>query len=54
MSGKSINFGDKKFDKSSFYKNKKIFNIDNINIKKILKNPLCIKLPQMIGYVKCF
>ena len=26
MSGKSINFDDKKINKSNFYKNKKIFN----------------------------
>ena len=61
-----------------FYKNKKLFNIHNIDVNKILvskeelygtKNsfkyfigyndddtirPLCIKLPQMIGYVKNF
>ena len=73
-----MSFGDKKIKKSNFYKNKKIFKIDGIDINKILvskeepygKNnsskyligyngddvirPLCIKLPQMIGYVKCF
>ena len=78
MSEKSINFGDKKINKSNFYKNKKIFKIDDIDVNKILvskkesygaKNsikyfieykdddvirPLCIRLPQMIGYVKCF
>ena len=76
MSGKSINFEDKKINKSNFYKNKKLFNIHDLNVTKILvsekesygtKNslkyfigyndddvirPLCIKLPQMIGYVK--
>ena len=89
MSGKSINFDDKKINKSSFYKNKKLFNIHDLDVNKILvskkesygtKNslkyyigynddddvdddddddddddvvrPLCIKLPQMIGYVK--
>ena len=40
MSGKSINFGDKKISKSNFYKN--------------AVRPLFIKLPQMIGYVKHF
>ena len=69
MSGKSINFED------NFYKNKKLFKIEDIDITNILvskkesygtKNslkyfigyndndvirPLCIKLPQMIGYV---
>ena len=78
MSRKSINFDDKKISKSNFYKNKKLFNIKDLDFDKILvskkesygKNislkyfigynnndvirPLCIKLPQMIGYVKCF
>ena len=77
MSGKSINFDDKKINKSNFYRNK-LFKIDDIDVNKILfskkesygtKNllkhfighndndviiPLCIKLPQIIGYVKCF
>ena len=35
MNGKSINFNDKKI--SDFYnKNKKIFNIDDIDVNKIL------------------
>ena len=78
MSGKSINFDYKKINKSSFYKNKKLFSLNNIDVNKILvskkesygiKNPLkyfigyndgdvirplCIILPQMIGYVKHF
>ena len=78
MSGKSIHFEDKKINKSNFYKNKKLFNIHDLDVNKILvskkdsygtKNPLkyfigynddgiirplCIKLPQMIGYVKHF
>ena len=79
MSGKSANFGDKKVNKSNFYKNKNLFKIDDIDVSKILiskkesysKNktpfkdfieyndndvirPLCIKLPQLSGYVKCF
>ena len=36
MSGKSINFEDKKVSKSNFYKNKKLFKIDDINNNKIL------------------
>ena len=36
MSGKSINFDDKKFNKSSFYKNKKSLGLDNIDVNKIL------------------
>ena len=77
MSGKSVNFRDKKIKISNFYKNKKIFKIDDIDVNKVLVSkkepygtnkstkyfiaynddvirPLCIKLPQMIGYVKCF
>ena len=78
MSEKSLNFDDKKFNKSSFYKNKKRFSLNDIDVNKILvskkesygtKNslkyfigyndrdvirPLCILLPQMIGYVKHF
>ena len=78
MNGKNINFKDKKINKSTFYKNKKIFNINDLDVNKILvskkescgtKNslkyftgyndddftrPLCIKLPQIIGYVKNF
>ena len=78
MNGKSINFDDKKINKSNFYKNKKLFNMHDLDVNKILvskkesygtKNslnyfigyndddvirPLCIRLPQMIGYVKHF
>ena len=77
MSGKSIYFDDKKINESNFYKNKKLFNIHDLDVNKILvskkktygtKNslkyfigynddvirPLCIKLPQMIDYVKNF
>ena len=36
MSGKSINFDDKKINKSNLYKNKKIFKIDDIDNNKIL------------------
>ena len=78
MSGKSTNFDDKKINKSSFYKNKELFSLNDIDVNKILvskkesygtKNslkyftryndgdvirPLCILLPQMIGYVKHF
>ena len=78
MSGKSISFEDKKINKSNFYKNKKLFNVHDLDVNKILvskkessgtKNslkyftgyndddvirPLCIKLPQMIGYDKNF
>ena len=37
MNGKSINFDNKNIKKSNFYnKNKKIFNIDDIDVNKIL------------------
>ena len=36
MSGKSINFDDKKINKSNFYKNKKLFNLNDIDANKIL------------------
>ena len=36
MSTSSINFSNEKIKKSDFYKNKKIFNIDNIDVNKIL------------------
>ena len=78
MNGKRIIFEDKKINKGTFDKNKKLFNIHDLDVNKILvskkescgtKNslkyfigyndgdaitPLCIKLPQMIGYVKHF
>ena len=78
MSGKSINFDDKKINKSNFHKNKKLFSFNDIDVNKMLvskkesygtKNslkyfigyndgdvirPLCIIIPQMIGYVKHF
>ena len=36
ISRKSINFNDKKILKSNFYKNKKLFKIDDIDAYKIL------------------
>ena len=36
MSGKNISFDDKKNLKSDFYKNKKITQIDDIDVNKIL------------------
>ena len=32
MSGKNINFNDKKIKKSTFYKNKRIYSTDDINV----------------------
>ena len=36
MSGKSINCGDKKVNRSNFYKNKELFKIDDVDVNKIL------------------
>ena len=36
MSGKSINFDDKKINKSNFYKNKELFNIHDLDVNKVL------------------
>ena len=36
MSEKTINFGDKKINKKDFFNNKKQFNIEDIDINKIL------------------
>ena len=36
MSGRNINFDDKKIKRCSFYKSKKINNIEDINVNNIL------------------
>ena len=36
MSGKNVNFGDKKIKKINFYKNKKVIKIEDIDVNKIL------------------
>ena len=36
MNGKSIIFDDKKISKSNFYRNKELFDIDDIDANKIL------------------
>ena len=36
MSKKSINFSNKKINKSNFYKNKRLFKIDDTDVDKIL------------------
>ena len=36
MSGKNINFDDKKIKKSIFYKNKRIYSTDNTDVNNIL------------------
>ena len=55
MSGKYINFNDKKNQKSDFYKNKKIIKIDDTDANKILvskKEPYDTKnsFKYFIGY----
>ena len=55
MSGKNINFEDKKIKKGVFYKNKKVFQIDDVDANKIFvsnKEPYCTKnsLKYFIGY----
>ena len=55
MNGKSLNFVDKKINKSTFYNNKKLFNIHDIDVNKILvskKEPYGLKnsLKYFIGY----
>ena len=36
MSEKTINFDNKKINKSNFYRNKRLFRIDDIDVDKIL------------------
>ena len=36
MSGKNLNFDDKKIKESKLYKNKKVFLIDDVDVNKIL------------------
>ena len=36
MSRESINFDHKKINKSTFYRNKKLFNIHDLDVNKIL------------------
>ena len=55
MRGKSINFDDKKTNKSNFYKNKKLFNLNDIDVNKILlskkeSNGTKNSLKYLIGY----
>ena len=55
MSGKNINFDDKKIKRSSFYKNKEINNIEDIDVNNILvskKEPYGNKnlVKYFIGY----
>ena len=79
MNGPSINFDDKKMKRNIFYRSRKPFSVNDIDVNKIViskevvygtKNllkyfigyideddvikPLCLELPQMIGYLKEF
>ena len=50
MGGKNINFDDKKFRKSTFYKNKAINNIEDINVNNILvSNILLVIIKESYG-----
>ena len=52
ISVKNINFDGKKIKKSDFYKNKKIFNIDDIDVNRILVSK---KEPYSINNaLKCY
>ena len=56
MSGKSISFDNKNIKKSDFYKNKKLFKIEDIDINKILvskKESYVTKnaIKYFIGYI---
>ena len=55
MTGKNVNFGDKKIEKSNFYKNKRVIKIDDIDVNKILvskEEPYGLKtlFKYFIGY----
>ena len=57
MRGKSINFGDKKIDKSNAYKNKKIFMTDDTDVNKILvskNNHMVQKIHMEIKQIQIF
>ena len=50
MSEKNIDFHDKNSNKSNFYRNKRLFNIDEMDVNKILisKKEPCGKKKQLI------
>ena len=49
MNTKKINFDDKKIKKSDFYKNKRAFQIDKIDVNKIL----VLKKKRTIWHKEC-
>ena len=50
MSGNNKTFDDKKINKSKFYKSKKVLEIDDIDVDKILvsKNSHMLQISQLI------
>ena len=54
MSGKSINFDGKNISKSNFYQNKKIFNIYDLDVSKILvskNNHMVKKCKKLVFHI---
>ena len=53
MSSKNLNFGDKKMNKSYFYRNKKVVKIEDIDVNEILEKPHGTKnsFKYFIGYI---
>ena len=54
MSKNSINSNNKNINKNNFYRNKRLFNIDDIDFNKILISQKEPYGKKMVGYVKCF
>ena len=46
MSTKNIRFIDKKIKKREFYKNKKLFRIDHVDVNKILVSKITIRYKE--------
>ena len=55
MNGKNINFDDKKIEKTEFYKNKRKYNIDDIDVNKILvsKKERYSRNSSLIYFIGC-
>ena len=54
MNKKNINFDDKKVNKSNFYKNKRLFKIDDIDVNRILvsKENLMVKKAHLNTFLR--
>ena len=53
MNGKNINFDNKKIKKSDFYKkNKKMFNIDDIDVILVSKKEPCNKNSSLMYFIR--